>query len=494
MPPSRPTRPPRPGSASVPASSVGSARRAARAIAVACLLALPPGVASAAAVPVPSGARGADSLAAAGSGRERDHALARWAGRASLPELMFVLRQPPARLGALDAVLTEAALRLTPASRAALRHRLQLRLAIADPRKADRAWRDLAPEAARLPSRPRASVFRVAAVLPDTGDYEAFGRAVRLGLEAGLAQDAAGAALPLTLMDEPSGDDSPERVAAAFDRAAEEAGVMVGGLLSVPTATLATAARLTGMPLLSPTATDESIGAIGPRVFQVGPSGLQRGRALARSALAGGARRVGLFTVGPADGSPFARGFAATAESLGARVVWTASYAPGSPDFHAELRALKARSVELLFWDGEARDAETLLRQMAQDKMSLAICGGAELDPDRHHAPTRTLLEGVLFVGEDWVLGAGSQAVLDSVARAAGEERANRLHTRGYLAARLIAAAVAGGALCPEELGAALATRVGADPYLRAHGFLDWNPAEATLPVFAVTRGRPVAR
>jgi hypothetical protein len=45
--------------------------------------------------------------------------------------------------------------------------------------------------------------------------------------------------------------------------------------------------------------------------------------------------------------------------------------------------------------------------------------------------------------------------------------------TRGYLAARLIAAVVEGGALCSEELGVALATRVGADPYLRSHGFLD---------------------
>jgi len=172
----------------------------------------------------------------------------------------------------------------------------------------------------------------------------------------------------------------------------------------------------------------------------------------------------------------------------------SASYAPGNPDFRTELRALQERSVELLFWDGEARDAETLLRQLAQEKLSVAVCGGAELDPERHHAQSRMLLEGVLFVGEDWVLSAGSRAALDSAARATGEERANRLHTRGYLAARLIASAVEGGALCPEELGAALATRVGADPYLRSHGFLDWSPAEATLPVYAVTRGRAVAR
>jgi ABC-type branched-subunit amino acid transport system substrate-binding protein len=439
-------------------------------------------------------ARAADSLATAGTGRERDRALERWATHASLPELMFLLRHPPAFLGAVEAPLTVMALRRAPPSRPALRRRLLLRLADAAPRKAGRAWRELAPQATHLPARPRASVFRIGAVLPDTGDYQADGRAVRLGLEAGLAQHDAHAAFPLVLSVESSADESPERVAAAFDRAAEDCATIVGGMLNGPTATLATAARMAGLPLLSPVAGDESVGAVGSTVFQVGPSGVQRGRILAREALAGHPRRVGLLVAGHAQDGPFASGFAAAAESLGATVVWSSSYAPGSPDFRAELRALKERAVELLFWDGEARDAETLLRQLAQEKLTMAICGGAELAPDRHHPQTHALLEGAVFVGEDWVLSAGSQAVLDSAVRAAGEERANRLHTRGYLAARIVASAVAGGVLCPEELGAALATRVGAQPYLKSHGFFDWSPAEATLPVYTVTNGRAVAR
>src|SRR5262249_25036911 len=104
------------------------------------------------------------------------------------------------------------------------------------------------------------------------------------------------------------------------------------------------------------------------------------------------------------------------------------------------------------------------------------------------------LLEGVMLVGEDWVLSAGSQAVLDSAARAAGEEHANRLHARGYLAALLIAAAVAGGGGGPEEVAAALTLRVGADPYLPAHGVPAWMPAEATLPVYEVRLGKTVPR
>lgn len=300
--------------------------------------------------------------------------------------------------------------------------------------------------------------------------------------------------MPVALAVVSSGDDSPEKVAAAVDRAAEVSAAIVGGVTDGPTVVLATAARLTGVPLLSPAAADERIGAIGGMVFQVGPSGWQRGRVLARAALSDGSRRVGILTAAEVAEGSFARGFAAAAESLGATIAWTGAYAPGNPDFRAELRALQANRIELLFWDGEARDAATFLRQAAQEKLALAVCGGSGLDPEHHHAAARPLLEGALFVGEDWSLSSGSRAVLDGTVASTGDDKGHPLHARGYLAARLIAAAVQGGALCPEELGAALATRVGADPHLRARGFLDWSPAEATLPVYAVRGGRAGTR
>jgi hypothetical protein len=46
---------------------------------------------------------------------------------------------------------------------------------------------------------------------------------------------------------------------------------------------------------------------------------------------------------------------------------------------------MAAQSVELLFWDGEARDAETLIRQMAREALHVGICGG---DLDRARAGT----------------------------------------------------------------------------------------------------------
>lgn len=440
----------------------------------------------------PRTARDADSLAATPPTVARDRALTGWARHARLAELLYLLRRPPQQLGGAEAALVDAALDRTPPMQRALTRRLIVRRALADPHADRRSLGALAPYAGELGLRPFASAFRVAALLPDSGDYRDYGRAVTLGVACGLAQAGAGGALPLELEVHGTGDSGPGRVAAALDSAAEGAGAVVGELLSGPTLALAVGTRLLGLSLFSPTATDEGVGAAGSNVFQVGPSGLQRGAVLARAVLAGEPRRVALLLSSVAERGSFAAGFAAAAAGLGSTVEWRESYAPGNGDFRATARTLKAKGIQVVFWDGEAREAETLLRQLAGERVNVRVCGGQALDPADYHAETRALLEGVQYVADDWRLPAASQAVLDSLVRMQGVERANSLHVRGYLAARLIASAVANGALCPEEITTSLAGRVGADPYLHRRGFIDWRPDEATLPVFTVTRGRAV--
>ena len=56
----------------------------------------------------------------------------------------------------------------------------------------------------------------------------------------------------------------------------------------------------------------------------------------------------------------------------------------------------------------------------------------------------------------------------------------------------MISAAVASGALCPEEIADFLAARTAAEPYLKSRGFLDLGPAGATLPVYTVRKGKGV--
>lgn len=457
------------------------------------LLLAAPAAAAKAKPPAPTlDVRTADRLAGTPPAAPRDAQLAAWARTAGLADLVFVLRRPESELGAAEGPLVRAALDRCPAERAALRRRLELRLALADPR-AGRELGRLAALVSALPSRPRASVFRLGLLLPDTGRYAAYSRAVQAGVEAALSDANSVALHPVEVARWSTGGDQPERAAAAFDSAATGCGVVLGELLSVPTFTIAAGARLLGVPLLSPTATDEAIGRVGPAVFQIGPSGLRRGAMLGRLALEGGARRIGTLVSGDYDDSPLARGFAAAAESAGVGIAWRGTYAAGATDLRAAARAIAARKLDALLFDGEPREARALIAQLAQGGVSLALFGGEALNPDGFPADARVLMEGVRFAGEDWTVPAGVQARLDSIAAAIGEPRGTSLFVRGYYAGRLIGAAVhSGGALAPEEVAAWLEARRDPLPAAAAANFLDCAAENARIPLYVVRRGRAV--
>ena len=429
---------------------------------------------------------GADALAATQGGGGM---LDRWAERASLAELLYVLRRSPSELGNSEAALIEAALNKTGNERRDLRARLVARLTLVSASRARRRI-DVLAEGASMPPRARASVFRVAALLPASGDYMTYGRAVRSGLGLAFAEARSENLPPIELLFWPTGEDSPGRVAAALDSALETCGIVVGELLSVPTLSLATGSRIARAVLVSPTATDEGVGAVGPAVFQIGPSAARRAAALARSCKEWAPRGVGILLSTESVRGGLGDRFAAAAESLGMPVAWRDTYAPGDQDFRAAIQAMLNRRVDLLFWDGDPREADAVLRQLTKDRFAVKLCGGEGLSPDQFHAETRAMLEGARHVSEHWQLPPRVMARLDSVARAAGEEHAGPVYVRGYLAGRFIAAAVRQGALCPEEVATALTARVErgeGDPALH---FLDCAAEGAVLPVFTVSRGR----
>ncbi len=420
-----------------------------------------------------------DALITQPASKARDKAVAQWAERASLPDLFCLLRRSPAELGAAETPVVEIALRRVPPERAALRRRLLARAAIGSGGKRRFAAVEIAALASDAVAHPFASVLEVATVLPLSGDYQGYGETLVSGLEAGLADPAAGC--PIRVRRWESGQDSPARALAAFDSAAGGAAVVVGEVLSLTTTALAAAARGQGVTLVSPYAADEEIGRLGLHVFQVGPSGFERGQVLARAALAGARRRVGILVADAPAPLAFARGFAATAESLGAAPVWQERYASGNASFREAARAIVSHKVELLLWDGDPREAEALLRQLTRDRVSLRICGGPALAPDQHHAEARVLLEGVEFVGDEWIPFAGdSSATPDGVL------------LRGRLAGQVIREAVAAGALCAEEVAEQLRARLAAHPYLRERGFLDVRRFGVGLPIYSVSRGRAV--
>ena len=430
----------------------------------------------------------ADGWAAQSPGRDRDRILMRWADEATLADLMYVLRREPGQLGGIEAVLVQRALQLAPESRAELRARLAARMALLDPARTRKRMGPLAEALRRLLPGERASAFRVGLLIPEGDSYADFAKALRGGLETGLVSTAT--AIPAEVESWSTGEDDPARVGAALDSAARRSGVLVGELLSTPTLLLAAGVRAWGTPLLSPTATDETIGASGPSVYQIGPSGFERGERLARAIPLTG-RRVGILTSGTLT-SPFVRGFTETAEGSGATIVMKTTYASGAT-FRAEVRELMAKKVEVLFWDGEAREVVPLLRMLSREGASMRICGGQALAPEQHHVEAHFLLEGVQYVGDEFVLPKALNAMLERESMERTGSPVGPVFVRGWLAGHAIRAALDAGALCPEEIAVELEKRRTRGGFLGAHGFLEPGVQGLTLQVYAISRGKAIA-
>ncbi len=457
-------------------------------VAALCLVTTP---AAAAPLALTQNLRNAEAWAAQPPSAERDKVLKKWADGAALEELVYVLRRDSRSLGSIEAHLLERALERTPPERAALRRRLTVRLAAADPARAKKRVPLLTEALADPPpAAATSSVYRAGLLAPRSGGYSGYTDDLRLGLEAGLAVSDSNL-VPIELLSWDTGDANPPRAAAALDSAARACGIVVGELLSETTLMIATGARLAGVPMISPIATDEAIGSVGGSVFAIGPASYERGRALAQAIGVSGMRVGALVSREASLG--LMRGFLEAAKEQGATIAYEGLYAAGQSSFRGEARDLEARKVTLLFWDGEPAEAEALLRQLGRDRLAIAVCGGSALSPGQFHAEGRFLLEGVRYVADDWTLPPAEKSRLDAFVGARSERAAGALHVRGYLAGRMISSAVRNGALCTEEIAAQLNRLRKPHALLGPRGFLDPGIAGLELPVFTVRRGMAVA-
>lgn len=429
----------------------------------------------------------ADALVRTPASSARDRLLADWAKRAPVPELVWLLRRPSQELGSAEVVLLDAALAACAPTRTSLRDVLLARRLLAVPPKPARKGEPGLPSLGAL--RSRASVYRVAVITPDEGEYGGIGPVLRAAILEGLNRGRGPAALPFEMDSAGTGDSDPVLVAAAAESLFARSEVIVGELLSPPTTALATAARVSGRTLISPTATDERIGRMGPQVFQLGPSGALRGRRLAARMCAGNpAPAVAVLGTRASLAGPFVTAFVSEARERTGREI-TQHVLPQDPAAITALaRTIKNSNAAVLLCEASARELEPLVRALASEGASVRLCGGTALAPEGFRSSARPLLEGVTYIDDGWRLPAADRARLDSLATATGT-RAGAAWTRGWLVGRAIARAVEAGACTALEVAAAL--RKG-DAWLVERGFLDVSADGATLPFYAVHNGRSV--
>ena len=339
-----------------------------------------------------------------------------------------------------------------------------------------------APEASSLGVAAGAtqSVFHVALLAPQSGDYEAYGRSLRAGLALALAEHNAGSALPIRLS---SYDTEAEgwRAVREGRRALDAgAGILVGDVLTLPTLVLAGMASERGVPLLSPSATDPMVGAASPNVFQTGASAGEQATALARYATH--EKHFTAIAVPATLESSFRAAFEAEA-TRGWAKVFTLTGATGLRDMRAIAGDLREQGADALLLPAEPVLAELWVAGLAREKVLLPLLATEAIDPQGFRPDTRVLLENMTVVSSDYALPPAVFARVDSLARAWYGVEADRFVRRGYLTGRVIATAIAGGADSPATLTAALRRRSG------PLAFVHYEETEATLPILVVRRG-----
>lgn len=142
----------------------------------------------------------------------------------------------------------------------------------------------------------------------------------------------------------------PRRARAVVDSIAQSGTsvAVIGPVFSDETMAAASAAAAAGLPLISPTATDDSVAMAGPAVFQANSTSSVRGKVLAQYAVKVlGAERFAIIASDVPFATVQADSFAAEVVRLGGEVVFDQRYQRGESDLRGRFRALRTAAAQI---------------------------------------------------------------------------------------------------------------------------------------------------
>jgi ABC-type branched-subunit amino acid transport system substrate-binding protein len=123
---------------------------------------------------------------------------------------------------------------------------------------------------------------------------------------------------------------------------------IIGPVFSTETMTAAKVAQAHAIPIVSPTATDEGISAIGPYVFQANSTNGIKGKTMAQYAVRVlGAKRIAVLASGVQTSSTQADSFIAEVKRLGAEIVIERRFNRGESDLRSYVRAIRSAASAL---------------------------------------------------------------------------------------------------------------------------------------------------
>ncbi len=240
---------------------------------------------------------------------------------------------------------------------------------------------------------------QIGVLVPVTGRYAVLGNAVYDAALLATTESNLEFGTEFILKLENTAADPVESALAARRLCAEEGSIaLLGGLMSAPTASAAVVCDLYGVPLLSPTATNDNIWKLGPAVFQTNITGLYEVRLLAQLATSLMLKeRFAIIHPDTPEGRRHAQVFRAEIESRGGEIVATAFFAAQGTDFKDPILKVRAARPEVIFVPATVDQMILLGPQLDFYRAGSLVLGLSNWNSTKLSTRSGTVLERAVF-------------------------------------------------------------------------------------------------
>lgn len=311
---------------------------------------------------------------------------------------------------------------------------------------------------------------RIGLLAPLSGKYSEYGLAVKEGVELAVGDYNLKSALKVKLLVEDTKGDMVD-AARLVSKLIDSSKVMgiVGEVLSGPTIAAAAVANAKQVPIISPTAMEERIAAVGPYVFQLTQSTSWQGASLASYAV----KKLGLTSLAvlyPNESSAeaTAQAFREQAARDGGKVVISQAYEPGTTDFKEQIEKLKAAKIQALFVPAPPGDIVMIAPQLAYNQLKVQLLGHEAWADPKVLAHGEVYVEGAVLatLSPSSALAQAAQA-FESAFKKRYNKTPSKQAAQAYDAARILLEALHKGPTGPDELRAEL---IATGSFTKGHG------------------------
>ncbi len=250
-----------------------------------------------------------------------------------------------------------------------------------------------------FPTMGKVNMDQIGVLCPLTGRYAVLGNAFYDGAILALNATNEETGSEFILKVEDTGGDSVMAALAARRLCSEDGcGAIFGALMSHPTSATALVADVYGVPLVSPTATNDRIWELGSGVFQTNLTGLHEVRLLAQLATSVLMKeRFAVIHENTPEGERRAQVFITEVEKFGGQVVAVEKYNLADTDFKKPIMAVKKVRPEVIFSPATVDQMILLAPQLDFYKAGTLVLGLSNWNSERLFERTGTVLERTIF-------------------------------------------------------------------------------------------------